>query len=144
MFAFAESSQTRPRNKHVSGANIYLLADFSASLCSIACHLHAESRIISPARFLHIASVFWHEMLEWKVIQLGDEVFRGRALAEITRLCKPLLDGSGNAFGIEPQIRQKLVDLAVGNERVVNAQNQRGDRGLHARQLVEHTFASAP
>ena len=75
---------------------------------------------------------FWHEMLEWKVIQLGDEAFRGRALAEITRLCKPLLDGSSNAFGIEPQIRQKLVDLAVRNERVVYAQNQRGDRGLHA------------
>ncbi len=82
MFAFAESSQTRPRNKHVSGANIYLLADFSASLCSIACHLRTELRIVSPARFLHIANVFWYEVLKLKAMQLYDETFRSRILTE--------------------------------------------------------------
>ena len=55
MFAFAESSQTRPRNKHVSGANIYLLAGNSASLCSISCWLRGVRGIVRPARFLHMS-----------------------------------------------------------------------------------------
>lgn len=133
MFAFAESSQTRPRNKHVSGANIYLLADFSASLCSIACHLHVESRIISPARFLHIASDFGMRCSNGKKCSFVTKLLVTNLSPKPLRLCEPLLDGGGNAFGIEPQIRQKLADLAVRDERVVYAQHQRGDRGLHVR-----------
>ncbi len=144
MFAFAESSQTRPRNKHVSGANIYLLADFSASLCSIACHLRTELRIVSPARFLHIANVFGMKCSNGKQYGFVARHPVTKLSQKQLRLLEPLFDRCGDTFSIESQICQKLVNLAMGNERVVYAQHQCGDRGLHVRQHVEHTFASAP